>query len=68
MGGAQAKKRIVGGEAPARRPSHTASSIAMFVAPSTGSVTSKRQGRGRARSVTALASHGTVTDAQLVSR
>src|SRR6266853_533205 len=58
-GGSHAKNRRVGGEERARRPSHTASSIAMFAAPSVGSVTSKRQ-----VSVTAIASHGTVMDAR----
>jgi len=57
VGGAHAKKRTVGGEAPARRPSQTASSIAMFAAPSVGSVTSRRQVEARGLRVTPLASH-----------
>src|SRR5919108_1720870 len=43
VGGAQAKKRSVGGEVAARRPRQSASSRAMLVAPSVGSVTSSRQ-------------------------
>jgi hypothetical protein len=58
VGGVHAKKRIVGGEVPTWRPRQTASSIAMFVAPSEGSVTSRRQIRLREVSVTDLASHG----------
>src|SRR6059036_864415 len=58
VGGSHAKNRSVGGEVSARRPSDSASSIAMFVAPSVGSVTSRRQVRPRGLSVTPLASHG----------
>src|SRR6266446_7881378 len=42
VGGSHAKNRSVGSEASARRPTDSASSIAMFVAPSVGSVTSRR--------------------------
>src|SRR5207249_8279030 len=43
VGGSHAKKRTVGGEVPAWRPRQSASSIAMLVAPSHGSVTRRRQ-------------------------
>src|SRR5215510_3697563 len=46
VGGAHAKKRRVGGDVPAWRPRQSASSIAMLVAPSAGSVTSSRHARG----------------------
>src|SRR5207247_180449 len=63
VGGSHAKNLSVGGEVSVRRPSESASSIAMFVAPSVGSVTSKRQGRARGLSITAIASHGTAAPA-----
>src|SRR3989442_4561642 len=63
VGGSQAKNLRVGGGVPARRPRDSASSIAMFVAPSTGSVTSRRHVWPRGLSVTALASHGTAAPA-----
>src|SRR5713101_8060552 len=59
VGGSHAKNRSVGGEESARRPTDSASSIAMFVAPSVGSVTSRRHVGPRGLSVTPLASHGT---------
>src|SRR5689334_23030786 len=43
VGGSQAKNRSVGGDVPAWRPRQSASSMAMFVAPSVGSVTRRRQ-------------------------
>src|SRR5262252_3760311 len=54
VGGDQAKKRSIGGEPWRSRPSSSASSSAMFAAPSTGSVTNNlkllkrlaHQGRG----------------------
>src|SRR6266508_5649070 len=52
VGGCHAKNRSVGGDVSARQPSDSASSIAMFVAPSVGSVTSRRQVRPRGLSVT----------------
>src|SRR2546428_1385054 len=63
VGGSHAKNLSVGGAVPARRPRDSASSIAMFVAPSTGSVTSRRHVWPRGLSVTALASHGTAAPA-----
>src|SRR5437867_1292356 len=59
VGGSHAKNLSVGGDVSARRPSESASSIAMLVAPSAGSVTSKRQVGARGLSVTPIASHGT---------
>src|SRR6185436_19299509 len=43
VAGSQAKKRSAGGAASARRLSSSDSSIAMFMAPSSGSVTSRRK-------------------------
>src|SRR6267143_786972 len=63
VGGSHAKNRSVGGDVSARRPSESASSTAMLVAPSAGSVTSSRQGGLRESSVTPIASHGTVAPA-----